>query len=147
MTTLRIIDATDRAALEGLFARAGGSDRSFDRRVRGIVDRVRTGGDRALAGFARRFDRVEPPFEVTPAEMHAQAARVAPDVGRAIAAASRHIARVARRQLPKTSRTTCGMRVTACLKTCLPFISGMCRPSRRSLSDTYGLCAKPQAGT
>ena len=105
MTTLRIIDATDRAALEGLFARAGGSDRSFDRRVRGIVDRVRTGGDRALAGFARRFDRVEPPFEVTPAEMHAQAARVAPDVGRAIAAASRHIARVARRQLPKSWRT------------------------------------------
>src|SRR4029077_10829057 len=50
-------------------------------------------------------DRAEPPFEVTPAEMHAQASRVAPDVRRAIAAASRHIARVARRQLPKSSRT------------------------------------------
>ena len=105
MASFRIIDASDRAALERLITRARGSNRAFDRRVHGIVDRVRQGGDRALAGLARRFDRVEPPFEVAPAEMHAQAARVAPDVRRAIAAAARHIARVARRQLSKNSRT------------------------------------------
>jgi histidinol dehydrogenase len=96
LTSLRIIDGTDRAAIERLLARAG-AERAFDRRVHGIVDRVRKGGDRALAGFARRFDRVEPPFEITPAEMHAEASRLAPDVRRAIATASRHIARVVRR--------------------------------------------------
>ena len=102
---LRIIDASDRAAIERLLARATRPDRAFERRVHGIVDRVRQGGDLALARLARRFDHVEPPFEVTVAEMHAQASLVAPDVWRAIAAASRHIARVARRQLPKSSRT------------------------------------------
>src|SRR5438132_698469 len=53
MTTLRIIDATDRVALERLVARAGVSDRAFHRRVHAIVDRVRQGGDRAVAVCAR----------------------------------------------------------------------------------------------
>ena len=44
-------------------------DPTFDRRVAAIVDGVRKGGDRALFAFARRFDGVSGPIEVTRDEM------------------------------------------------------------------------------
>ena len=103
---LRIIDASDTRALDALLARDRQNDRAFDRRVRLIVHRVREGGDRELVRFARKFDRLKGPLEVTADEMRDGAARVAPDVRRAIRQAARHIARVARRQLPKTWRAT-----------------------------------------
>jgi histidinol dehydrogenase len=76
-------------------------DRAFRRRVQTIVDRVRTGGDRALASFARRFDGVTGALEVSVDDLRAQAARADPAVRRAIAQAARHIARVAFRQIPQ----------------------------------------------
>jgi histidinol dehydrogenase len=96
----RIINAADRTALEGLFARDERADRALDRRVRAIVGRVRTGGDRALLRFARQFDDVRAPIEVGIDEMREQAARVPADVRRAIRQAAHHIARVAFRQIP-----------------------------------------------
>ena len=66
-----------------------------------IVDRVRVGGDRALLGFAKRFDGVKPPLEISRDEMTAAAATVPADVRRAIRQAARNIARVAFRQIPK----------------------------------------------
>ena len=45
---MRIIVATNRAAIERLLARRRGGDRAFDRQVRTIVERVRLDGDRAL---------------------------------------------------------------------------------------------------
>ena len=98
---VRIIDARNERQLAGLFRRDARSDRAFERRVHGIVDRVRKGGDHALAGFARRFDGTRGPIEVSPDEIREGAARVAPDVRRAIRQAARHIARVAFRQIPK----------------------------------------------
>ena len=98
---LRIIDARNQRQLSGLFRRDVRSDRAFERRVHGIVDRVRKGGDHALAGFARRFDGARGALEVSPDEIRAGAASVAPDVRRAIRQAARHIARVAFRQIPK----------------------------------------------
>jgi histidinol dehydrogenase len=98
---MRIIAATNRAAIAHLAVRRRHGDRLFDRQVRTIVDRVRSDGDRALARFARRFDGVSPPFEVTQAEMRAQADLVAPDVRRALARAARNIAAVAARQIPR----------------------------------------------
>jgi len=98
--TLRIIDGGDTRAIARLLASADRDDRAFERRVRSIVDGVRTGGDRALARFARRFDGVSGPLEVTPDEMRAGAARLEPAVRRAIAQAARHIAMVAFRQIP-----------------------------------------------
>jgi histidinol dehydrogenase len=77
------------------------ADRAFDRRVKAIVARVRGDGDTALLGFARRFDGVSPPIEVSRDEMRAAAARVPDDVRRAIRRAAGHIARVAVRQIPK----------------------------------------------
>ena len=61
---MKIIEAADRQALSAVLARDRSADRSFERRVAEIVDRVRVGGDRALLGFARRFDGVKPPLEI-----------------------------------------------------------------------------------
>jgi histidinol dehydrogenase len=98
---LKIIDARNERQLEGLFRRDVRSDRAFERKVHGIVDRVRKGGDHALTGFARRFDGTRGALEVSVEEIRAGAASVAPDVRRAIRQAARHIARVAFRQIPK----------------------------------------------
>jgi histidinol dehydrogenase len=98
---MKIVDATNTRAIERLIAPVGGGDRAFDRRVLRIVDAVRTGGDRALARFATRFDRVAGPIEVSAKEIADGAARVEPAVRRAIAAAAANIAAVAFHQIPK----------------------------------------------
>jgi len=100
------VDAGDARGLDRLVTRSRQRDHALDRRVRLIVDRVRDEGDPALARFAQRFDHVTGSLEVSRDEMRAGAARVAPDVGRAIRQAARHIDRVARRQLPKSSTIT-----------------------------------------
>ena len=99
----RIIDAADRRALARVMRRDQGSDAALNRRVAAIVEGVRREGDRALLRYARRFDGVSPPLEVSLAEMRAGAAAVSGDVRRAIARAAHHIARVAVRQIPKQS--------------------------------------------
>jgi len=98
---LRIVSASDKRAIARLLAPDGRDDRAFERRVQAIVDGVRTGGDRALARFAKQFDGVSGPIEVSRDEMQAAAARVEPSVRGAIARAARNIARVAFRQIPK----------------------------------------------
>jgi histidinol dehydrogenase len=103
--TVRIIDATDGPSLRRLFERGRRQDLALDRTVRRIVDGVRDGGDTALVAFARRFDQVQGSLEIPEAEMRRAAGTVDRDVRRAIAQAAKHIARVARRQLPRTSRT------------------------------------------
>ena len=98
---MRIISATNRAAIEQLLAPRERDDRAFVQRVKTIVDRVATDGDRALLRFARKFDGVEAPLEIGTDEMRREAKRVAPDVRRAIRQAARHIAQVAAKQVPK----------------------------------------------
>jgi len=98
---VRIIEARNQRALSRLIAPPLRDDRAFERRVRTIVDGVRTGGDRALVRYARRFDRVAPPLEIPAADMRAAAARIDPSIRLAIARAANHIARVASRQIPK----------------------------------------------
>ena len=98
---LRIIDASNRKAVDRLLARDRRADRVFDRTVRRIVDRVREEGDPALARFARRFDHATPPLEVSREEMRMGAGRAPAEVRRAIARAAASIARVAFRQIPK----------------------------------------------
>jgi histidinol dehydrogenase len=84
-----------------LLDRPPSADAALARRVRAIVERVRQEGDRALVTYARRFDGVRPPLEVSAAEMRAEARRVPADVARAIHDAAENIARVAFRQIPK----------------------------------------------
>ncbi len=98
---MKIIDSSNRRALDRVLARDNRADRAFERRVAAIVAGVRDGGDSALVRFARRFDRVSPPLEVTRDEMHAAAASLPVDVRSAIRRAAGNIARVAFRQLPK----------------------------------------------
>jgi histidinol dehydrogenase len=98
---MKMVEAGDTRALDRLLARGGKDDRAFERRVLRIVDEVRTGGDRALTRFAKRFDRVTGSIEVTPKEMRDGAALVEPSVRRAIAKAAANIAAVAFRQIPK----------------------------------------------
>ena len=98
---MRVIHATSRAAVDRLLAPARRDDRALNRRVQTIVEGVRTGGDRALARFVRRFDHVSPPLEVSAKEIREGAARVEPAVRRAITQAAASIATVAFRQIPK----------------------------------------------
>ena len=101
---MRVINSTNRAAVAALLDRRPRRDPALARRVERIVERVRTGGDTALLEYARRFDRIDGPIEVSEAEMRTAARQVAPDVRRAIAAAAASIGRVAAAQLPH-SRT------------------------------------------
>jgi len=98
---MRIISSRDKRALARLVNAPAARDRSLQRRVRQIVDAVRTGGDRALRRFAWRFDRLDAPIEVGADEMAAAAAQTPLDVRRAIRQAARNIARVAFRQIPR----------------------------------------------
>ena len=97
---MRIVDARNTRAIGRLLASESATDVVFRRRVQGLVDGVRRGGDRRLFEFARRFDGVQPPLEVSPGDMRAQARQVDRRVRGAIAAAARNIARVAARQIP-----------------------------------------------
>jgi histidinol dehydrogenase len=98
---VKIIDATNRLAIDRLLTPQARDDRAFERRVRTIVDRVRDGGDQALERFARRFDGANPPLEVSAREMRSGASKVEPAIRRAIVQAASNIARVAFRQIPR----------------------------------------------
>ena len=102
---MRTIDTTAAAsprALTALLDRRPGRDPLVRRRVAAIVDRVRRDGDRALISYARRFDGLRAPLEVTRDEMERAARDLTRDVRDAIAFAARRVRRVAARQKPAT---------------------------------------------
>ena len=101
---LKIVESTNRRAVRALLAPERTRDGATERRVAKIVDDVRRDRARALVKYARKFDDLREPIEVTGAEMRRSAARVPRDVRAAIAAAARNIRRVARRQVPKAWR-------------------------------------------
>ena len=98
---LKIVDAGNRRAVRALLAPGRVRDAATERRVATIVADVRREGDRALLRYARRFDGLEAPIEITEAEMREAAARVPRAVRAAIRAAARNIRRVAARQVPR----------------------------------------------
>ena len=98
---MRIIDAGNKRAVEQLFTAKATTDRAFERKVSSIVSKVRTGGDKALLRFAKQFDNLTQPIEVSRDEMEAEAAKVSTQVRLAITHAARNISRVAAKQLPK----------------------------------------------
>ena len=91
-------------------ARTG--DSATERRVTAIVGAVRRDGDKALLRYARRFDPLDGPVEVTQDEMRTAAAKVPRSVRAAIRAAARNIRVVARRQVPRGWRTRVAAGVT-----------------------------------
>ncbi len=99
-----IIPSADAARVERLLAPRRDRDRTIERRVARIVEDVRAEGDAALRRYAARFDGLDGAFEVGAQEIAAGAATVPKAVRSAIGAAARHIARVARAQLPRSMR-------------------------------------------
>ena len=105
-TSMKIIASSNTRAVRRLFDRTQQSDPSVEGEVARIVSGVRRRGDRALHDYARRFDRVTGPFEVSREDMRNGARHAPPAVKRAIKEAARHIRRVASKQVPKSWRTT-----------------------------------------
>ena len=102
---LRIIASSNRAVVNRLIDRQQSIDHAVERQVSRIIDTVRRTGDRAVLAYARRFDRLAAPIEVTREEIEEGANRTPPNVRTAIKTAARHIGLVARRQLPRGWRT------------------------------------------
>ena len=97
----RIIESLDTREVSRLVERRTRRSSGIARTVARIVARVRRDGDAAVAVYARRFDRLAGPVEVTADEMREAARAVSPNVRRAIAVAARNIRRVAARQVPR----------------------------------------------
>ena len=66
-----IVSASNRRAVEALLSPTRSRDAATDRAVARIVAAVRRDGDRALLRFARTFDHLDGPIEVSRDEMRA----------------------------------------------------------------------------
>jgi histidinol dehydrogenase len=95
---IKIISSHNTTAVDRLLSASAAGDRSTAKYVSAIVSAVRRRGDTALLQYARRFDGLEEPLEVSREEIEEGAARVPPGVRAALAAAARNIQKVARRQ-------------------------------------------------
>ena len=109
---LKIVESTNRRAIEALLAPERTRDTATERKVAAIVSDVRRGGDAALRRYALTFDRQDGPLEISAEEMRAAAATVPAPVRRAIRAAARNIRAVAKRQVPRGWRATVATGVT-----------------------------------
>jgi histidinol dehydrogenase len=109
-----LVRSTDAPAVARLVDRRRSGNAAVERAVAAIVSRVRRQGDTALVAYAKRFDALDGPIEVTAAEMRWAAGALPADVRRAIRTASAHIRRIAARQLPRTwtAAPAPGVRIT-----------------------------------
>ena len=98
---MRIIESSDRQAVAQLIDRGLEADPVIKRRVVRIVAEVRRVGDAAVLRYARRFDRLSAPVEVTGEEMQDGLRAITPELRTALRTAAKNIRRVARRQLPR----------------------------------------------
>jgi len=101
---VKIVNATNRRAVEALLSPERTRDADTDRRVASIVSDVRRHGDRALLKYARTLDKLAGAVEISQEEMRAAAAVVPRPVHAAIRTAARHIRVVATRQVPRPWR-------------------------------------------
>jgi histidinol dehydrogenase len=110
---MKILFSTNARAVERLLTASAVSDRATTTAVARIVSAVRTRGDAAVRAYGKRFDGLNGDLEVSREEIEELAVRVPPKVRAAIAAAAKHIERVARRQRPQgwTVKTAPGVTV------------------------------------
>ena len=101
---LKIVESTNRRAVEALLSPERSRDAATDRRVATIVSDVRRKGDRALLKYAKSLDGLTGPIEISRPEMQTAAATVPKSVRAAIRAAARNIRAVATRQVPRSWR-------------------------------------------
>lgn len=97
---IKIISSRNTKAVDRLLSASTTDDRATARVVSAIVSGVRRRGDEALLQYARQFDGLQDPIEVSREEIEEGAARVPSRVKAAIAAAARNIQKVAKRQRP-----------------------------------------------
>ena len=109
---MRIVEATNRAAVSELLSPQRVRDAETDRRVAEIVADVREHGDEALLRYARTFDGLTGEAEISRREMTAAARTVPAPVRTAIRQAATNIRTVAKRQVPRGWRTRVGRGVT-----------------------------------
>jgi len=110
---IKIIRAQNAKGVIRLLSPSREGDARTTRYVSTIVAGVRGRGDRALLSYARKFDDLREPLEVSKDEIEEGAARVPPKVRAALAVAARNIRKVARRQRPTewTVTTAAGVSV------------------------------------
>ena len=110
---IKIIRAQNAKGVNRLLSPSREGDARTTRYVSTIVAGVRARGDRALLSYARKFDDLREPLEVSKDEIEEGAARVPPKVRAALAVAARNIRKVARRQRPTewTVTTAAGVSV------------------------------------
>src|SRR5213592_784331 len=103
---IRIIESSDERAIAEVLDRSPARNARVERAVAAIVADVRARGDAAVREYARRFDALEGEAEISRPEMSREAARVTPEVRRALRQAARAIRHVAVRQVPRGWRTS-----------------------------------------
>jgi histidinol dehydrogenase len=103
---MRIISSKNKRALRSILNRNQSTDSTRVRNVQRIVDDVRKHGDSAVRKYARRFDKLRGPVELSFEEIRDGAKTTPPAVRKAIREAARHIRRVSVKQIPQSWRTT-----------------------------------------
>jgi histidinol dehydrogenase len=121
----RIIESSDRTAIERLIGRRIERARAVEQRAASIVAAVRRRGDAALEAYARRLDGLQGAIELTPRELREGAARTPATVRRAIEVAAAAIRKVAARQVPRPALVTTAPGVTIELRP-IPFERAGC---------------------
>lgn len=100
---LRIIESKDAGRL---LSRRAARMSEAEAVVRPILDDVRKKGDKALLGYARKFDNLARKSVAVPEEeLAAAASRLSAEFKRAVKESARHVRAYARLQLPQTKKT------------------------------------------
>lgn len=98
---IAIIRSASQRATAQLLDRRPAREPAVERAARAIIADVRRSGDAAVLRYARRFDGLREPVEVTRREIRAATRQVPLAVRRAIDTAATHIRTVAARQVPR----------------------------------------------
>ena len=102
---MKLISSNDARRVEALLTGGARTSPIVERRVTTIIRAVRSQGDSAVRRFARQFDGLRGPVEVTLPEVRREARGVPESVRKAVALAARHIRAIARTQVPNGWRT------------------------------------------
>jgi len=109
---IKIVEAGDTAAVKALLWPERDRDGETEQRVSQIVADVQTNGEAALLRYAREFDHLEGPIEISRKEMQTRAKTVPARVRTAIRVAAKNIRAVARRQVPRGWKVRVGAGIT-----------------------------------
>ena len=109
---IRIVDAGDTEAVKALLWPERDRDGETEQRVAQIVADVRANGEAALLRYAREFDRLDGPIEISRKEMQSAAKTVPARVRQAIRVAATNIRAVAKRQVPRGWKVRVGAGLT-----------------------------------